>query len=320
MPAGQSFDSDTALRACRLFFLEDRTKQEIAEELGISRFKVARLIADARARGLVRIDIAEPDGHDPDLSARLERAMGLMDCLVTPSDADDPLAVVGPAAARLLAQRLRPGDAMGLGWGRSVLRVVQALDPARLPRPVDVVQLAGGVAGLDFSLNPIGLAALAAERLAARLYSLHAPAFVETDAARRVLLSEGSVAETLAMFDRVAVAVVGVGSWRGSVDSSLHSSHALPSRLLEQLQAQEVCGDAFCHFFDSSGRVLSPTAGLAMAPTLSQVRAIPLRIGVAAGTAKAEAIAAAVRSGLINALVTDTATAGALLRISETLL
>ena len=50
---------------------------------------------------------------------------------------------------------------------------------------------------------------------------------------------------------------------------------------------------------------------IAMSP--AQLRAIPLVIGVAAGPEKATAIIGAARARLINALVTDTKTAQAIL-------
>ena len=44
----------------RRYYLDGRSKIEIASEFGLSRFKVARLLDDARASGLVRIEIVHP--------------------------------------------------------------------------------------------------------------------------------------------------------------------------------------------------------------------------------------------------------------------
>ena len=45
----------TMLIAARRYFLDRATKSEIATELGISRFRVARLLELARSRGPVRV-------------------------------------------------------------------------------------------------------------------------------------------------------------------------------------------------------------------------------------------------------------------------
>lgn len=46
----------------RRFYLEDRSKTEIAEELGVSRFKVARLLEQARVTGVVTITVHDQNG------------------------------------------------------------------------------------------------------------------------------------------------------------------------------------------------------------------------------------------------------------------
>jgi DNA-binding transcriptional regulator LsrR (DeoR family) len=62
----------------RRYYLENRSKIEIAEELGLSRFKVARMLETARDSGLVHIEIADPDMIDVDLSARLQATASSM--------------------------------------------------------------------------------------------------------------------------------------------------------------------------------------------------------------------------------------------------
>ena len=41
----------------RRYYLEGASKSDIATELGLSRFKVARLLEGARASGIVRIEL-----------------------------------------------------------------------------------------------------------------------------------------------------------------------------------------------------------------------------------------------------------------------
>ena len=52
----------------RRYYLDGRSKVEIAEEFALSRFKVARLLEDARSSGLVRIEIGHPGVVDVELS------------------------------------------------------------------------------------------------------------------------------------------------------------------------------------------------------------------------------------------------------------
>src|SRR3954462_11867582 len=110
--------------AARRYYLEGASKSDIALELGISRFKVARLLDHARATGLVRIELHSPGEIDLDLSVGVKAAYGLRHCVVMDAPEDDEARVrsgLGRAAAELLAEIVEPGDVLGLSWARSLM-------------------------------------------------------------------------------------------------------------------------------------------------------------------------------------------------------
>src|SRR5215217_5495010 len=107
----------------RRYYLDGRSKVEIAEEFGLSRFKVARLLDQARESGLVRIEIRHQGGIDVDLSARLQERFGLQHSVVVDTPDDDVESLrehLGRAAAQLLAELITPQDVLGLAWARAV--------------------------------------------------------------------------------------------------------------------------------------------------------------------------------------------------------
>src|SRR6478672_5797375 len=127
----------------RRYYLDGRSKVEIAEEFALSRFKVARLLDDARSSGLVRIEIGHPGVVDVELSARLMEALRFTHCVVTDTPDDHPATLrehLGPAAAELLTEIVTPEDVLGLSWARSVSAMAGEL---RVLAPVPVVQLTG---------------------------------------------------------------------------------------------------------------------------------------------------------------------------------
>src|SRR6185312_14514063 len=73
----------------RRHYLDGRTKVEIGEEFGLSRFKVARLLEIARSSGLVRIEIRHEGAIDVDLSGRLRDRFGLQHAIVVDTPDDD---------------------------------------------------------------------------------------------------------------------------------------------------------------------------------------------------------------------------------------
>src|ERR1700729_2705984 len=114
--AGLSADrpSEVVLAAlvARQFYLEGVSKVDIADRLGISRFRVARLLESARETGLVRIEIGLPGGIlDAGLSAELCSVFGLRQAFVFnfPDDAVALTRRLGGAGGQGLVGVLKHG-------------------------------------------------------------------------------------------------------------------------------------------------------------------------------------------------------------------
>lgn len=137
-PGGSTAASGRALLVdvARRFYLQDQSKVEIAGHLGLSRFKVARLLETARSTGVVRIEIVGEPTIDYALSTRLSEALGLDGALVVRSHEGQTAAEtrrdIGAVAAGELTRLLGPSDVLGLPWSRSVAATVGAL--RSLPR------------------------------------------------------------------------------------------------------------------------------------------------------------------------------------------
>lgn len=281
--------SDAAvLHVSHLYFKRRLSKQEIATRLGISRFKVARLLDRALEEGIVRIEVREPVPLDEDAGRRLELGFGIELALVVRGDSPDDLARV---AAAWLPDLVKPGDVLGVAWGSTVQRVVRALE--RAPA-VPVVQICGAIGGLEAGEGPLEVAWQLAERLGGPFYPLPIPALVEpTDE----ILRNEAIAPTVAMFEHVSLALVGIGAPGAS---SLLGSGIVPDEAVPESTA----GDLLCHFFDSEGRILpGPSAVQLSVEQLRKARVM----AVAGGAAKRHAIVSALRTGLIDVLVTNEA-------------
>ena len=94
-----------AARVARQYYVEGASKVNIADRLGISRFRVARLLDSAREAGMVRIEIGLPGGTlDVGLSAELCGAFGLQYAFAFDFPDDDERPCAG-AWARQPARR-----------------------------------------------------------------------------------------------------------------------------------------------------------------------------------------------------------------------
>ena len=107
----------------RLYYRKNLTQDEVGKRLGISRFKVGRLLDRALREDAVRIETIHPAARLVDLESALAQGFGLQGAIVvgvpaTGSPADDELLArerVASAAVDHLAA-LKPGGVIGVSW------------------------------------------------------------------------------------------------------------------------------------------------------------------------------------------------------------
>ena len=234
----------------RRYYLEGESKSEIATSLGLSRFKVARLLDRALATGLVRIEIDSQGEIDLDLSVRVSTAYGLRHCIVMDTDEEDETllrGVLGRAAAELLAEILEPGDVLGLSWARSLMAMRTALNS--LPR-CDVVQLTGSLS-LPQDDSPIELVRDVARRSDGEAFFFYAPMVLPDAATARVLRTQPEIARAIDAYPRVTKAVVGIGAWKAGLSTV---ADAVGEQERAAVWAAGVRGELSGVQFDAAGR------------------------------------------------------------------
>jgi DNA-binding transcriptional regulator LsrR (DeoR family) len=299
-----------AATAARRYFLYEESKQDIADALGISRFKVARLIDQARADGLVRITVAWPGEVDEDRSARLSAHLGVT-VRVAASIPDQPeQSVIGAVTTDAVRIALPVGGTIGISWGHAVRSFVEAAE--RLPA-ANIVQLIGGLDAAAGDMSGDALTRVLAESIGSRPYVLQAPLAVQSPAVARALSAEPNVRATLDLFADVDVAVVGVGAWPPETLNALLTS---PER--RTLQRAGALADVCGHVVNADGELITSDFDQRLvAISVEQLKAVPNVIAVASGQHKVPAIAAACASGMVDGLVTDEITADGLLSYAD---
>jgi DNA-binding transcriptional regulator LsrR (DeoR family) len=295
----------------RRYYLEGATKSDIADELGLSRFKVARMLEQARATGLVRIELDTRGEIDLDLSVRLRTALGLRHCVVIGAPEDDEAllrSALGRAAADLLTEIVEPGDVLGLAWARSLMAMRSSLTD--LPE-CDVVQLTGALSLPDDD-SSVELVRDLARRSNGRGFFYYAPMVVPDAATTRVLRTQPDIARAIERYADVTKAFIGVGAWQPGLSTVVG---ALTEREWRQMYDLGVRSELSGVQIDGEGNpVQTPLTDRLIGIDADQLHAVPDVIAVAYGTAKIDAVHAGVRGGFITSLVTHTAMAGELLK------
>lgn len=293
----------------KLHYESDMPQVEIARKLGVSTATVSRLLTRARALGIVKIEVMDLVVPD-EITAQLIEALGLKRAAVIDTPSTGVLAALAAPLGNLLKEEnFAKGATIGIGWGRAVREVIQA----GLPRIPDAraVALNGGLqqSAPHFQINEF--VRQAAEQLGGTAHFLHAP-YLSSVELRDAFLSDPVVKETSGLWDKLDCAIVGIG-----LPHAINPPEASAATINEQSIGGAV-GDVIRHYVDRDGKLLQWEGEERMiAATPAQLQNAGLSIGVAATVEKAAGIVGAVRSGMINALVTDTSTALAILEICQ---
>jgi DNA-binding transcriptional regulator LsrR (DeoR family) len=302
-----------------LYYVEGVTQSEIAKRLGFSTAKVNRLLLQAREEGYVNITIRTPFQQLFKIEERLKAIFRLQDVIVIPAVAESgssPLNTLGIAAAEFLLEHLRDGDVIAIGGGSAVNAVAQAITPARSYQ-VEVVPLIGAVQG-EITTDVNYLASQLAEKLEAKAYLLNAPAFVESKEHCETLKSMGPVKEILDIARRANIALVGVGMLDPNLSRFVRFTALTANEMNHIVDDCGGVGDLNAFVFNKEGQACGQEfADRVVGISLTEIKDIPFRIGMAATAAKALPLYGALRGGYLHALITDETAARGILSLFE---
>lgn len=284
-----------------------RPTVDIAEELGVSRFAVGRMVKYAREQGLVEVTPRLPDPIDATLSKALASRYGMESAIVcVPAAEGDKAAraAIAAVASKLLSELIEEDDILGLGPGRTILETCARIQTA--PN-CDLVQLTGVASTDDDNLEVI----MELRRVArGRMYPLHSPVIATDPVAAQVIRSQPGVRQALKRMDLLDKAVFTVGGWP---HSSLLASLLDEAGELGALMEQGVTAEIGTTLLDAQGKELHLLDDRMIGISTQQLASVPLKVALGGGPGKERAVIAALKSGLVDTLVTDVGTAKAAL-------
>ncbi|WP_237478748.1 sugar-binding transcriptional regulator [Lichenibacterium dinghuense] len=303
------------LRAAWMYHVEEMTQTAIAEALGIGRVTVVRLLSDAQALGEVRVSLSRDIAELTALERGLERRFGIGEVVVAPLSGPDadPTLPIGAAAGRTLSDLLRPGMRVGVGWGKTMIAALGAIDERVVPG-LSVVSMLGGIAKV-LQYNPADFAWQLSRLLGADCFLIPAPAVVDSPDTKRALVERCGLGEIFDLGRELDAVVMSVGSM-GPDNISYRFGYFSEEERRSLLDAGAV-GDLLYQFFDVDGALLDhPINARVMAVPVDSIRSAPARVIASGGPGKVRALLGAIRLARPTVLITDEVTATALLELA----
>jgi DNA-binding transcriptional regulator LsrR (DeoR family) len=308
------FSDDQLRLVARLYYLDGLGQSEVARFAKVSQAKVSRLLALARERGIVRITVADYEPRRKELEDRIQSRFGLVSVAVIKGqgslEAADLRRTVGHFGAAVVDRLLQPRDIVALAGGRTIHDLVHHL-PESGAKALTVVQAMGSVDSSASVFDAQEIGRVLVKRLGGAFLSLNTPAFIPEKRTRDALLELPQVRSVHENLGRARVALVGLGTLTNSV---FVERGPLDAAMLADLRRAGAVGEVCGRFFDARGNECATAwRDRVISVQVAQLRRIPLAIAIVSGTDRTAAIEAAVRGGLIKALIIDEAGAAALL-------
>ena len=298
----------------RMYYEQRRTQLEIATCLNVSQGTICRFLKRAEKQGIVRATISPPVGTFVDLEELLERKFGLSQVVIaqaTNASEESIQDAVGAAAAHFLETTLKPKAVIGVAsWSAPLLSMVKQMHPVWKVSECKVVQILGAESHPSIEKHTCNLVSQLARFVQGDAYLLSAPGLVASKDAAEILAQDPNVRETMELFDRITVAVLGIGSIEPSPWLT-GGGNTFSIEELDSLKEKGAVGNICLRFYNATGEEIRNAAdgkqvfGLG----LERLKSIPMVIGVACGERKRQAILGALRGGWINVLITDEVTA-----------
>lgn len=303
-------------RVAQMYHVEKKRQARIAEVLGLSQATVSRMLKRAEEEDIVRTTVIPPPGTFADLEAGLRDAYGLTEAIVADCTEDRDGAImarIGEAAAHFLEVTLAPGEIIGVSsWSQTILRMVDNIHPLKAAKARYVVQTLGGMGDPSVQAHATQLTTRLARLTGAEPRLLPVQGVASSREAKLVMLADPFVRETMDLFSRITLAIIGIGAVAPS-ELLARSGNIFSPQELARLNEDGVVGEMSLRFFNAAGRpVGAPMDDRVIGLTLDELSRVGRVMALAGGQAKTGAIAGALKAGIIDVLVTDKFTAARL--------
>lgn len=302
-----------------MYYELNMTQSEIADKLSTTRFKVSKLLQEARDKNVVEITIHQPRVRLREIEDLLINRFNLKECIVMDNKVlpyDETISSLGKFGAEYLDSIISEDSIIGLLWGKTIFNVVKHLKPKR-KLPITAVQVIGSAAKDDTLTDAPELIRKVASIYGGKYKYLYAPLYIDNDYGRKILMQEPIINDTLYLASKADIILTGIGTVDAVFSSTLWANYLSRSKHYE-FSAQKATGCVYGYLYDAKGNELDvdinkKVIGLDV-DAFKQANYI---IGIAAGKFKAEAILGALRGKFINVLITDDATAYKVLSLDE---
>lgn len=285
-------------KVAQLYYEQDKTQNQIALEMGISRPLVSRMLQEAKALGIVEIRIHASMENDHPLLVKAAAQFGLAGGLLVTEGRNDKEMNQKLAQAGIEYLRQLRCVHLGLGWGHLIGIMVSMLEATPVPKLTQhICPMVGdsNVAIRNYHSNEN--VRIFAAATGAAPHFLNTPAFAETQGDYELLQQTEHYRSIVREWEQLDTALVNIGNYPSTPD------FASGARYGKRLAEQHAVGRLIAYYYSGAGSIIHSDTDYAIQIPLATLQACPRVVGICSANVTARAVAGALRSGLLSHLV-----------------
>ena len=297
------FQKKQMQEAAILYYEKKYTQQEIAQMMNLSRQTVSKLLNDAIRENIVEIKIHNPEITCTELEKALSSQYQINNAVVcgvsTANETLCQLLTVKKAANYIQTLVENGNQKIGISWGRTIQMLINEFPQTNSVN--NIVFPLFGATDLEKSyFQSNELARSFADKLNAGVKYAWFPYRPDSLEDCNLLKNTSYYKKIFKLWNNIDIAIVGIGS------SEIIQTFGKEFGYHEQCFS--AVGDISTHFFDINGEFIDLYENT-LCVSKDNLKNTKHVVAIACGTNKVEAIVGALRTGMIDTLITDEYTA-----------
>lgn len=309
------YDLQLMVKVAQLYYESGLKQEEIARELEISRSSISMILAEAREFGIIQITIKNPVQNHDEYSAYIRQKFQLDDALVIPTtlkSAKLRLKLTAERAAEYVRERAgdfdeqmgQSGCTFGIAWGSTCYEFMSSFPSDVKVKSPQIVPLLGGTSQVQSEYQLNEMVRLFAEKVNGIPTFIYAPGIPDSMDDHDLYMKSTDMQNVIDLWKKIGIAVISVGAppeYYGNEED-----YILPDVSLFSRERMRPVGDICARRFNYLGEFFQDDYNRKLiAIQEEQLKSAEKVICVVSGEHKVFSIIGALRSGLIDVLISD---------------
>ena len=289
--------------AAILYYENKHTQQEIAELMDLSRQTVSKLLNDAVKENIVEIKIHNPQKDCEELQTLICEKFNIKKCIITGvSTKNEALrkSMTVKAAAEYITSIIKQGNKkIALSWGRTIQELINVIPEINANGNI-VFPLFGATDNENSYFSSNELTRSMADKIGAKAKYAWFPYLTDSNEDCNLLKKLSYYRKIQELWNNADIAILGIGNTE--ILEIFEKSFGYNQK------RHNVIGDIATHFFNEKGEFIELYENTLCA-SAENIKDSKQTIAIACGDDKVTAIAGALRTKIIDTLITDEYTA-----------